>query len=59
LFAALDIATGRIISKCYSRHRSAEFRRFLDRVEAAVPCNLDGHVVMDNSATHKTKLIRS
>jgi transposase len=58
LFAALDIATGRVIGKCYSRHRSAEFRRFLDRVEAAVPADLDIHVVMDNYATHKTQLIR-
>jgi transposase len=37
LFAALDIATGRIIGKCYPRHRSSEFRRFLDQVEAATP----------------------
>ena len=58
LFAALDIATGRVIGKCYGRHRSAEFRRFLDSVEAAVPANLDVHVVMDNYATHKTQLIR-
>lgn len=58
LFAALDIATGRVIGKCYARHRSAEFRRFLDRVESAVPDDLDVHVVMDNCATHKTKLIR-
>jgi transposase len=58
LFAALDIATGRVIGKCYSHHRSVEFRHFLDRVEAAVPRNLDVHVVMDNYATHKTKLVR-
>jgi transposase len=58
LFAALDIATGRVIGKCYPRHRSAEFRRFLDRVEAAVPGDLDVHVVMDNYATHKTQQIR-
>jgi transposase len=59
LFAALDIATGRVIGQCYSHHRSVEFRSFLDRVEAAVPRNLDVHVVMDNYATHKTKLIRN
>src|SRR5437867_2134510 len=58
LFAALDIATGRVIGKCYSRHRSAEFRRFLDRVEDAVPDDLDVHLVIDNYATHKTQLIR-
>lgn len=58
LFAALDIATGRIIGKCYDRHRAAEFRRFLDEIEAAVPVGLDVHLVMDNYATHKTPLIR-
>ena len=41
LFAALDIATGRIIGKCYGRHRAAEFRKFLDEIEAAVPRDLD------------------
>ncbi len=37
LFAALDIASGRVIGKCYGRHRAAEFRKFLDEIEAAVP----------------------
>src|SRR3546814_13027076 len=59
LFAALDIATGRIIGKCYRRHRSQEFRRFLDEIEAAVPEDLDVHLVMDNYATHKTQTIRN
>ena len=58
LFAALDVATGRVIGKCYPRHRSAEFRRFLDEIEAAVPSELDVHLIMDNYATHKTKLIK-
>lgn len=59
LFAALDIATGRVIGKCFPRHRAAEFRRFLDEIEANVPGDLDIHLVMDNYATHKTPLIRS
>src|SRR4029077_11436287 len=59
LFAALDVATGRIIGKCYRRHRSTEFRRFLDAIEAAVPEELDIHLVMDNYATHKTRPIRN
>lgn len=59
LFAALDIATGRIIGKCYGRHRAKEFRKFLDEIEAAVPGDLDVHLVMDNYATHKTPLIRN
>jgi transposase len=58
LFAALDVATGRVIGHCYPRHRATEFRRFLDLVEANVPADLDVHLVMDNYATHKTQLIR-
>jgi transposase len=59
LFAALDIATGKVIGKCYSRHRATEFRKFLDEIEAAVPRHLDVHLVMDNYATHKAPLIRN
>jgi transposase len=59
LFAALDIATGRVIGKCYPRHRAIEFRKFLDEVETAVPAGLDVHLVIDNYATHKAPLIRS
>ncbi len=59
LFAALDIATGRVIGKCYARHRATEFRKFLDEIEAAVPPDLHVHLVMDNYATHKTNLIRN
>ena len=58
LFAALDVATGAAIGRCYPKHRSSEFRRFLDQVEAAVPPSLDVHLVMDNYATHKTKPVR-
>ena len=59
LFAALDIATGQVIGKCFRRHRAAEFRRFLDAIEANVPTGLDVHLVMDNYATHKAPLIRN
>ena len=58
LFAALDTATGRVIGRCFSRHRAREFRAFLNTVEAQVPDDLDVHIVMDNLATHKTKAIR-
>ena len=58
LFAALDIATGAVIGRCYPKHRSSEFRKFLDQIEAKVPADLDVHLVMDNYATHKTKPIR-
>jgi hypothetical protein len=43
----------------YPRHRAAEFRRFLDEIEAGVSGGLDVHLVWDNYATHKTALIRS
>jgi transposase len=59
LFAALDVATGRVIGKCYPRHRATEFRKFLDEIEANMPRDLDVHLVMDNYATHKTPLIRA
>jgi transposase len=58
LFAALDVKAGTVIGTCMPRHRSAEFRRFLGTVEARVPTDLDVHVVMDNAASHKTKLVR-
>jgi transposase len=58
LFAALDVKAGKVIGRCFPRHRAAEFRKFLDEVEAHVPPDLDVHLVLDNSATHKTKLIR-
>jgi transposase len=58
LFAALDVKAGKVIGRCFPRHRAAEFRRFLDEIDAAVPPDLDVHLVLDNSATHKTALIR-
>jgi transposase len=59
LFAALDIATGHVIGKCYARHRAIEFRKFLDEIEANVPKGLEVHLIWDNYATHKTSLIRN
>ncbi len=57
LFAALNVKTGQVLGACHRRHRSIEFRKFLDQVDAAVPPNLEIHVVLDNYATHKTPLI--
>ncbi len=54
LFAALDTKTGKGIGQMHRRHRSAEFRRFLDTIEDNVPPELDVHLIMDNYATHKT-----
>ncbi len=57
LFAALDVKTSQVISQFHRRHRSTEFRQFLDAVDTAVPGDLDVHLVLDNYATHKTPLI--
>jgi transposase len=57
LFAALDVKTGRVIGHCHRRHRAREFRKFLDRIDAAVPASLAVHLILDNYATHKTPLI--
>ncbi len=54
LFAALDVATGKVVGKCYPRHRSLEFRRFLREIDESVPSELDVHLILDNYATHKT-----
>jgi transposase len=57
LFAALDVATGKVIGELHCRHRSTEFRKFLDRIDAEVPAHLEVHLVLDNYGTHKTPLI--
>ncbi len=54
LFAALDVATGKVIGECHRRHRHQEFLKFLKRVDAEVPQDRDIHLVMDNYGTHKT-----
>jgi transposase len=59
LFAALNVATGNVIGKCYPRHRAIEFRKFLDEVDASVPPELDVHMVVDNYATHKAPIIKA
>jgi transposase len=58
LFAALDTTTGTVIGQLHRRHRSVEFRKFLDTIDAAVPADLDVHLILDNYGTHKTALIR-
>ena len=58
LFAALNVKTGKVIGECHRRHRAVEFRKFLDRVERAVPVDLEVHLILDNYGTHKTPAIR-
>jgi transposase len=58
LFAALDVASGKVITRCHARHRAIEFRRFLDTIEAAVPGELAIHLVLDNLSTHKAPTVK-
>ena len=60
LFAALDVATGKVIGRCHRRHRHQEFIRFLDHVHATLPREpgVSVHVVLDNYATHKTPAVK-
>jgi len=58
LYAALDVSSGQVIGSLHSRHRAIEFKQFLQRIDAAVPADLDVHVILDNSSTHKTPAIQ-
>jgi transposase len=58
LYAALDVASGKVISQLTPRHRATEFKRFLAQVDRAVPAGLDLHVICDNASTHKTPAIQ-
>lgn len=58
LFAALNVATGKVITQTRRRHRAKEFRSFLDAIDQTVPPALDVHLVMDNLSTHKSPPIK-
>jgi transposase len=58
LVAALEVRTGAVLAECQPRHRAREFRQFLDRMDGAVPPDLDIHLILDNYGTHQTQLIR-
>lgn len=58
LFAALDMATGKVIGRCFRRHRSREFLTFLREIDERVPGHLEVHLVVDNYGTHKTQAVR-
>jgi transposase len=59
LYAALDITTGKVIGALHSRHRAIEFKKFLKTIDREVPAELDVHLVLDNSSTHKTPAIKT
>ena len=57
LFAALDVSSGQVIGSLHRRHRAVEFKKFLAKIDANVPADLDVHLVCDNLSTHKTPAI--
>jgi DDE superfamily endonuclease len=58
LFAAFNIEDGTVIASLHRRHRATEFRKFLVRIDKAVPAELDVHLVCDNLSTRKTPAIQ-
>ena len=59
LYAALDLASGKVIGSLHARHRAIEFKKFLQTIDREVPADLDVHVVLDNASTHKTPAIKT
>ena len=59
LFAALDVATGKVIGECMSRHRHQEFLRFLRTIDRNAPKQFDLHLIVDNYATHKHAKVKA
>ena len=59
LYAAFDIATGEVIGRVTKRHRAREFLAFLRQIDRRVPAELDLHLIVDNSSTHKTKEVEA
>ena len=55
----MNIATGEVVGRCFRKHRSVEFKKFLDTIDKAVPAELDVHLVLDNYGTHKTTMIHN
>ena len=58
VYAALDVASGHVIADLTPRQRAEEFRRFLNLIDKSVPADLDVHLIVDNSSTHKTPSIQ-
>jgi transposase len=58
LFAALNVATGKVIGECHRRHRSQEFLQFLKTIDTSEPPERDIHLILDNYGTHKTPRVR-
>jgi transposase len=57
LYAALDLASGRVIGSLHARHRAIEFKKFLQQLDREVPAELEVHLILDNASTHKTPAV--
>jgi transposase len=58
LYAALDLASGKVIGSLHARHRAIEFKQFLRRLDQEVPAELEVHLILDNASTHKTPAVK-
>ena len=59
LFAAIEVAQGKVVGQCFARHRHQEFLKFLKRLDAEFPLEMKLHLVMDNYGTHKHPRVQS
>jgi hypothetical protein len=59
LYAALDVASGKVITTTTKAHRTKEFIEFLELIDRRVPKGLAVHLVLDNDAAHKTEAVRT
>ena len=59
LFAAIELAEGKIIAECMPRHRHQEWIKFLKKIDAETPPELDLHLIVDNYATHKHSKVKA
>ena len=59
LFAALSMLDGKVIGDCMPRHRHQEFIRFLNKIDAETPSEVDLHLIVDNYGTHKHPRVKS
>jgi len=58
LYSALCMLDGKVIGECLPRHRSKEFIRFLKKIDQETPADLDLHLILDNSSTHKSPPVK-
>ena len=59
LYAAFDIATGKVLGRVTRRHRAKEFIAFLNQIKLSVPEHVEVHLILDNSSTHKTPEVKN